>query len=84
MPKTTCQLALTFEVSETRIVERIAHDSYLRAGGAGAALLRQRLALEAAGWELHDKRLAALLEAVCRLSKTRMEALEGFVGSLKE
>jgi hypothetical protein len=82
VPKPTCQLNLTLEVPTAEHVERISWEAHLRPSGAGRVLLDQRLMLEAAGWRIEDKQLAAVLESVCSLPKENREKLKEFIARL--
>ena len=82
MPKPTCQLNLTLDVPTAEWVEKIARDANLRPSGTGRILLLQRLALEKKGWNIEDKEMGAILEAVCGLEGNDLEEVKDLLRGL--
>jgi len=77
MPRPMCQLNLTLDVPTAQHVENIGFAAHYPPSGAGRILLRERLDLETAGWNIDDEELATILEAVCRVKKdARQEIIE--------
>jgi hypothetical protein len=82
MPKPTCQLNLTLDVPTAEWVENIARDANLRPSGAGRVLLLQRLSLAKKGWDIEDKEMGAILEAVCGLEENDLEEVKDLLRGL--
>lgn len=82
MPKPTCQLNLTLDVSIAEWVERVARTINIRPSGAGRVLLEERLALVDLGWKIGDKEFGSLLGAIVALEEKDLHAVKDLVGRL--